>query len=242
MKKGYLIVIDGLDGTGKQTQAEMIYEFLQINNIKSKLISFPVYDSPTGNIVKNYLRGHMDLSTIKWYPGNQFDIKLREGLLYSYDRMINMYKKDSNGKSIVDYYDEGYVIICDRYIQSNILYMTLDLDEWDYIYYISQIEKVEYVMMNLPEPDLTFFLQMSPEESINLITKRGMELDINENIEKLTKVYDSMMRYKKYCEESSDIRKNNTQFINCVDEQGQLKSKKIIFNLLLNHILKEVQI
>ena len=166
---GKLIVIDGLDGSGKHTQAVLLCDYLKENNIKCKLIDFPKYESRTGEIVKEYLKGEI-------YLEDSYNNKLKTAMLYSYDRLYNMcFVRDGNGKSIMDYYNEDYIIICDRYTSSNYLYMTHNMS-WDqFIRFIDTMEFTEYKSMKLPEPDLSIFLELQPEKSIQLINKRGNE-------------------------------------------------------------------
>lgn len=229
-KKGCLIVFDGLDGTGKQTQTERLAKYFEENDIKYKTISFPAYETPTGDIVKQYLNGNIVLSDSHDDDGEME--RFRKSLLYVVDRCVNMTKKDDEGKCILDYYNEGYVIICDRYVSSNYLYMTTEeLNIHEFRIYITVMEMIEYTLCGLPRPDISFFLEMTPEKSLECIDKRNEAKDINENLQKLTKVYDSLQRYKSECE-----RNNNKEcyFINCISEEGDIRSIEDIHDEIKN--------
>ena len=87
---GMLIVIDGLDGSGKNTQAEMLYNFFK-ENITDKVIkiSFPDYDYHTGKVVREMLTGKFNIGVNEW----PFDKSIKKSLFYSFDRMVAMYRK-----------------------------------------------------------------------------------------------------------------------------------------------------
>lgn len=227
---GKIIVIDGLDGTGKQTQSELLFKYIKDKNEKVKLIAFPRYNSSTGLIIKEYLSGKINSN-----DGIGFNDRIRTGLLYSYDRMYNMYFiRDEKGNSIMDYYNNGYTIICDRYTSSNYLFMTCGMDMSQFSEFINTIEKIEYMHMGLPEPDMTIFLEMPPEKSLELIEKRGEEKDLHENLEILNKAYNSLQLYKSFLMEKSADTMKKTYFINCMDEFMKLYSKEDISEMVKN--------
>lgn len=235
---GKIIVIDGLDGSGKHTQATLLYEYLKEKNIKCKIIDFPKYGSRTGGIVKEYLNGDI-------YVGDSFDDKFKTALLYSFDRMYNMYfVRDENNKSIMDYYNEGYVIVCDRYTSSNYLYMTHDMRINEIKKFICSIEYVEYSNMKLPRPDISIFLSVPPEKSMELINIRGNEKDIHENLITLRKTWGSLAMYEHICHETDNMICNNTHFVECVNEDGELYSiehiTEIVKKLVNDQIIKNI--
>lgn len=234
MEKGLLIVIDGLDGTGKQTQSEILYNALTQEGLDVKKISFPVYESPSGQIIKDYLKGNISVSS-----GYDclYDENIRLSMLYANDRMLNMFKKDANGKTLVDYYNEGYIIICDRYTQSNYLYMTKDMDDLQFESYIHLMEWLEYEIMRLPRPDLTIFLKMTPEKSLSLIEKRGEEKDNHETKEILAQAYMALEQYERQCYMN---KREDVVIIDCLydDDNGdtQIKSIEDISKLIFDSI------
>lgn len=234
MEKGLLIVIDGLDGTGKQTQSEILYNTLTQEGLDVKKISFPVYESPSGQIIKDYLKGDISVSSGYDYL---YDENIRLSMLYANDRMLNMFKKDENGKTLVDYYNEGYIIICDRYTQSNYLYMTKDMDDLQFESYIHLMEWLEYEIMRLPRPDLTIFLKMTPEKSLSLIEKRGEEKDNHETKEILSQAYTALEQYERQCYMN---KREDVVIIDCLydDDNGdtQIKSIEDISKLIFDSI------
>lgn len=234
MENKYLIVFDGLDGAGKHTQANKLAEYFDNVGIKYKLISFPVYETPSGELVKKFLKGEIQMSDENDTMGLG---KIRHSLIYTVDRCLNMTKEDENGKSLMDYYDMGYVIICDRYVSSNFIFMTDDTNDIKFDIYVSAMEMIEYCLCGLPKPTVSFFLEMPPEKSMECIEKRSNEKDVNENLYKLTKAYESLNRYKNKCIGDAD-----KYFINCVSNSGDIRTiddiheeiKKIVLNTIYN--------
>ena len=219
---GMLIVIDGLDGSGKNTQAEMLYNFFK-ENITDKVIkiSFPDYDYHTGKVVREMLTGKFNIG-VNELP---FDKSIKKSLFYSFDRMIAMYRKlpEYDNKTIAElYYKEGYVIICDRYTTSNFIHMGVDIQRFDLVSFISQLEGLEYSTMGIIRPDIVIALTLNPETSMKLIDKRGNEKDDHENLNHLKKAYDTMNHILKYI-------KTDWYNIDCNDEENDfIKDKDVI--------------
>ena len=121
---GKLFVIDGTDGSGKQTQLQKLKERFDKEKIEYKTVSFPNYDSPSSSLVKMYLQGEFgtDSKKISPYIASTF---------YAVDRYATFqkgYKK---------YYDDGGIILADRYTTSNMVhqagYGTLNLIYMDFL-------------------------------------------------------------------------------------------------------------
>lgn len=160
-----IFVIEGTDGSGKQTQAQKLYDKLLENNIKCLKTSFPNYDSLSSGPVREYLNGSISL--------NSNDISSKAAsCFYAVDRYIT-YKKD-----IEKYYlNNETVILFDRYASSNLLhqggkvllktndYTKLDeFADWNY--------NLEYNDLELPKPTITFFLYVPIEYSLKLMQNR----------------------------------------------------------------------
>ena len=219
---GMLIVIDGLDGSGKNTQAEMLYNFFK-ENITDKVIkiSFPDYDYHTGKVVREMLTGKFNIGVNEW----PFDKSIKKSLFYSFDRMVAMYRKmpEYDNKTIAElYYKEGYVIICDRYTTSNFIHMGVNIRRFDLPSFISQLEGLEYSTMGIIRPDIVIALTLNPETSMKLIDERGNEKDDHENLNHLKKAYNTMNHILKYI-------KTDWYNIDCNDEENNfIKDKDVI--------------
>lgn len=180
------IAIEGIDGSGKRTLAENIKKKFDENEIVSEIISFPRHKEEfSSDLVDKFL-----------YEGLRFnddDYKaLREGILYAIDRMVSLGRIRENGKSKMDEYNEGKILIFDRYLSSNFIHRSKNMTEYELDRYIAKMKYLEYNLMGLPEPDVTFVLSVKPEVSYNNIIERGREMDDNETLENLTKAYEKL--------------------------------------------------
>ena len=164
--KGKFIVIEGTDCSGKETQTKLIEKKLKEQGYKCMRLSFPVYDSPTGEIVGECYLGRHSKGFFKEGATN-VDPYIAS-LYYAADRKYNINK-------VLDYYNEGYYIILDRYTTSNMAHQgskILDKDERFYMY--QWIDKLEYWLLGLPKPDKTIFLHMPYEYSLKLEKTRDV--------------------------------------------------------------------
>jgi dTMP kinase len=135
--RGLLIAFEGLDQSGKQTQAELLRDHLRAAGHKVRLLSFPDYGTSIGEEIARALQGERDYGA---------DVMQ---LLY----VANRYERK---EEILHWLDGGLILICDRYRASSVAYgeaMNLDA-AW-------LIDMQKY----LPDPDITFLLDMAPETS-----------------------------------------------------------------------------
>jgi len=155
---GSLIVIEGLDGSGKATQTLLLTNFFEQNGRIVKKISFPDYDSQSSALVKMYLNGEIgSLDEVNIYAASNF---------YSLDRYISYMRVWKND------YLSGKNIIADRYTTSNICHQMSKLPQEQWSGYIEWLEHYEYAMLGLPKPDIVIYLDMAPEASQKLILSR----------------------------------------------------------------------
>ncbi|MBQ1950030.1 MAG: deoxynucleoside kinase [Clostridia bacterium] len=156
---GKLIVIDGLDGSGKSTQLELLRTRLEQDGITSRHISFPDYEQPSSALVRLYLNGELggSASSVNAYAASSF---------YAVDRYAS-YKT---------FWEEDYVagvpVVAARYTTSNAIHQMTKLpkEEWDA--FLVWLEDYEYNKLGLPKPDKVVFLDMPLEVSQRLLAKR----------------------------------------------------------------------
>ena len=154
-----LIIIEGLDGSGKSTQIELLEEYLKSNEIIYKKIKLPDYDSPSSTLVKMYLGGEFGSSAddVNAYAAGAF---------YAVDRYASFnlgWKKD---------YESGTLIIADRYATSNSIYQMEKIEESKWDEYLEWSEDFEYNKLSIPRPDCVIYLDMPVEISQRLMTSR----------------------------------------------------------------------
>lgn len=191
---GKLFVIDGTDGSGKQTQFEKLQERLKKENIEYKVVSFPNYESESSSLVKMYLSGKFgeNAQEISPYIASTF---------YAADRYATFktgYEK---------YYNEGGIILADRYTTANMVHQAGKIkDETERNKFLEWLWDFEFNLYGLPVPTKVFFLNMPVEKSLELMKNRENKFthetkkDIHEsNKEHLIDAYDAACKVaKKY--------------------------------------------
>lgn len=173
MSNGKLIVIEGTDCSGKETQTKLLVKRLINDGIKCIRLSFPMYDTPTGKIVGGAYLGKSDISESLFEEGSSNVDPYISCLYYAADRKYNIDK-------VLDYIKNGYVVILDRYTTSNMAHQgckIADKDERFNMY--NWIDKLEFWLLKLPVPDKTIFLHMPFKYSKILMSNRKF-LDNNE--------------------------------------------------------------
>lgn len=189
--KGKLIVIDGLDGCGKHTQSELLYDALLDNNVIT--VDFPRYSHISSYMVRKYLAGDFakDPNDVDPYTASTF---------YSIDRSIS-YRTESWGKR----YDNGAIIISDRYTPSNVIHQGSKLStDSEFEKFIDWLFITEIENMGIPCPDLVIFFEISKMVQIKTLRERAEtdnnhKSDIHElNMDYMDKCRDTLQRYKKY--------------------------------------------
>ena len=156
--RGKLIVIDGVDGSGKQTQAQLLYEVLK-KEYKAEKIEFPNYSQPSSALIKMYLNGDFGQNPdeINPYAASAF---------YTVDRFAS-YK--THWEKLLN---EGTIIIADRYVTSNAIHQAVKLKPEDRPAFFDWLYDFEYKKCALPEPDLVLFLDMPPSIADSLLKNR----------------------------------------------------------------------
>lgn len=174
MEKGKLIVIEGTDCSGKETQTKKLVEKLHKEDIKCERFSFPNYDSPTGKIVggpylgKEYICGC-------WFDEGAINVDPKvSSLYYAADRKYNIDK-------IEGLINNGINVILDRYIYSNFAHQGGKIKDKEKRYEMYKwLEKLEFDLLELPHADIKVFLHMPYEVSSELKKNREESLDEHE--------------------------------------------------------------
>lgn len=163
-----LIVIEGLDGSGKATQAALLAQALHAGGRAVRKITFPDYDSQSSALVKMYLAGDVgDVGDVNAYAASSF---------YAADRYISFvtdWKKD---------YLAGHTIIADRYTTSNAAHQMAKLGRGEWDSYLDWLYDYEFVRMQLPPPDAVLYLDVPPDASRKLLKRRYADTGTAEDI------------------------------------------------------------
>lgn len=218
-----LIVIDGLDGSGKATQANKLFEYFKKNKYNAYKISFPAYESPSSTAVQMYLNGELGSDPLALNP-------YMCSTFYAVDRAIQ-YTKTLKG--IFDQPDA--VIVADRYISANIIHQGGKIQDicerkkffqWAYDF--------ETNLMKIPRDDITIFLDVPVWKSQELMLQR-----YNGNSEKRD-IHEASVKYLEMCHDSANtavdiLRESGYNWVrvNCLNRENNLRTVDDIFNSIL---------
>ncbi len=171
MNKGKLIVIEGTDCSGKQTQTDALVNNLRSLGLKATSFSFPNYDSPTGKIIGE---AYLGKNTASYFSEGieHVDPKI-SSLYYAADRAYNIAK-------IKEYLNDGYIVVLNRYVESNMAFQggkIKDIKKRNMMY--EWLDNLEFVLLDLPRPDYVIFLYLPYEYVCTLKEKRGKIANVN---------------------------------------------------------------
>lgn len=145
--RGKLLVIEGTEGSGKETQADLLVKRLNVMGEKAVKMRFPMYDTPTGKIIYEHILNKDGNS----YFDEEVDPKALS-LYYAADRVNNIGK-------INELLDKGMHVVLDRYVESNMAYQASKFEDVkDRVNMIFWMEQLEFNLPDLPRPDKVIFL------------------------------------------------------------------------------------
>jgi len=172
--KGKLIVIEGTDCSGKETQSNLLIEKLKNDGVRIEKFSFPNYNSPTGKIIGGPYLGKSYICD-GWFPEGAPNVDPKvSALYYAADRLYNIDK-------IKFLLENGVNVILDRYVYSNMAHQGGKLsNESDRSSMYDWLDNLEFNLLSLPKPDISVFLHMPFELSLTLKKNREEDLDQNE--------------------------------------------------------------
>jgi dTMP kinase len=221
------LVVEGVDGSGKSTQIKLMIKHLEDKGIPYRYIHFPRTDSRIfGELIARFLRG--DFGSI-----NSVDPYL-VALLYAGDR------KDAS-PLIREWLDQGYLVLLDRYVYSNIAFQCAKLSGLkqqealrDWIY------DLEYNYYGIPRPDLNILLDVPFSFTRKKLSgdREGSERDY---LQGLCDIHEEDLGFQKrvrdiYLWQAQTFP--DLKIINCIDEQGGMHTPGTIFA----HILKQIDL
>ena len=156
---GRMVVIEGLDGSGKSTQANLLKEYLNSKGIETYTLDLPYYNDPSSTLVKMYLGGELGdkPSDVNAYAASTF---------YAVDRYAS-YKKYWEKE-----YNSDKITVANRYTTSNASHQMTKLDESEWDGYLDWLFDFEYNKIGVPAPDCVIYLEMPVDISQKLLSKR----------------------------------------------------------------------
>lgn len=220
-----LIVIEGVDCSGKETQTENLYNNLKNEGRKVMRISFPDYESESSSLVKMYLRGDFGKSA---YDVNPYTASA----FFAVDRFASYKTKWGNEL-------EDGVVVADRYVTSNMVHqaskMKTDAEKEEYINWLYDFE---YEKLGLPKPDMVIFLDMPPEISAKLNAERKNKI----TGEAVKDIHESDLSYLKASYDNAHFvaAHQNWHRINCAPN-GNLRTIEDISKEILLAVKEKIK-
>ena len=162
MAKGKLIVLEGIDGSGKSAQYRRICEKLKRDGVAYDHIVFPRYDKDSSALIRMYLSGQFgsNPNDVNAYTASTF---------FAVDRFAS-YVQDWGEK-----YRTGSFILSDRYTTSNAIHQGCKLPDGELNDFFAWLSDLEYGKMGLPRPDLVIYLDVSIELSLARMRRRQLK-------------------------------------------------------------------
>ena len=224
--RGKLIVVEGTDYSGKDTQTNLLMKKFNQLGMRVEKFSFPNYQSPTGKIIGGPYLGKSYIGD-SWFVEGAPKVEPKvAALYYAADRKYNIYK-------IMFLLENGVNVILDRYVYSNMAHQggkIKDSNERHNLY--NWLETLEFELLELPHADIKVFLHMPHEQAVLLSQNSNEFLDSHEQDES----------YLESAEEAylELAEKYNFKTIECVKE-GNIKTIEDIHEELMEYLIKECE-
>lgn len=217
---GKLIVIEGTDGSGKSTQFRRLTEHLKQDALEFQTLVFPQYSEPSSALIRMYLGGEFGSkpSDVNAYAASAF---------YAVDRYAS-FKKGWG-----EWYDNGGLIVSDRYTTSNAVHQASKETGEQQREFLKWLYEFEYDKLGLPRPDLTIYLDVPTDFTEKML--RGREQATNTHAD----IHEQDMDYLATCRRTGRAA---AQFygwtvIDCVKD-GQMRSIDDIHEEIYRHVVR----
>lgn len=201
--RGKFIAFEGIDGSGKRTQLELLSKALRTRGVAHVCVSFPRYEGFFGRMVGQYLNGEL---------GKLSDVDPHfSALLYAGDRLehkANLEKHLAAGKTV----------LADRYVGSNLAHQTARIAASGQSKFLAWLEELEYGVYGLPRESLVIYLRVPAERAQQLVGKKG----IRKYTWKRRDIQEANLKHLKAAARIYDLlaRRRNWKVVDCVDKSG----------------------
>ncbi len=159
MMQGRLIVLEGIDGSGKSTQFKLLTDALERDGIEFRKIVFPRYQESSAALLKSYLAGEFGSR-----PG---DVSPFAASTFFFVDRFASYKTDWG-----DYYNSGGLVICDRYTTSNAIHQGAKLPADELNGFLDWLYDFEFRLMELPKPDAVLYMDVDLDTCLSQMKAR----------------------------------------------------------------------
>ena len=217
---GKLIVIEGTDGSGKSTQFKLLTSRLEAENHRFQKLVFPQYAEPSSALIRMYLGGEFGTrpSDVNAYAASTF---------YAVDRYAS-YKKVWS-----DWYEQGGLIVSDRYTTSNAVHQASKEPQEKQAAFLTWLYDLEYDKLGLPLRDLVIYLDVPTDFTEAMMRRR--EADTNTHAD----IHEQDMDYLATCRRTGKAAAEfyGWTVIQCVKD-GAMRSIEDIHEEIYRHVAK----
>ncbi len=229
-KPGKFIVIDGIDGSGKETQTKLLVQAFKKEGLKVKVISFPEYTSNFFGEFIGHCLSEQYYNFIKVHP------KIAS-VLYAADRF------EAKNK-IEKWLQQGFLVIANRYVSANQIHQGGKIiNPKRREAFINWLDKMEYSVFKIPKPDIVFCLNVSVSVALKLIQER----DKNSNRAYLLKkkdVHEKDISFLKNSYKSAQWlarHQKNWITIDCLKKDGTIDTRENIHQKIYTKIKRIIE-
>lgn len=220
---GKLIVFEGTDGSGKSTQYARLCQRLENEGKQFQRLVFPQYDKPSSALLRMYLGGEFGSKPedVNAYAASTF---------YAVDRYASL--KQVWG----EYYEQGGLILADRYITSNAVHQAAKVKEEERSEFFDWLFDFECNKLGLPQPDMVIYLDMPTEKAVENLRSREAATNTKADIHEVDTAYLAL------CHETAGQAADYLGWkrINCVNDAGELRSIEDLHEEIWNLVKAEV--
>lgn len=225
-----LIVMEGIDGSGKETQSKLLKEHLSQEGFPWYETTFPQYNEESSYFVRQYLSGA--------YGNHAQDVSAKQAsYCYAMDR-FHTFRTNRELRQALS--DDATTVIADRYTTSNILFQAAKLETAEEMYeLIDWICNLEYGDLELPVPDLVIMPHVEIEKNIELLQRRDIAANASKN-NMVTDIHEKDFSYLRKVSAASEIIAARMGFkvIDCMDNAGELRTKEDIHEEIYGEVKK----
>ena len=166
---GKLIVIEGTDGSGKSTQFRLLTDRLEAEQVKFQKLVFPQYSEPSSALIRMYL-------------GGEFGSKPEDVNAYAASAFYSVDRYASYRKVWGKWYENGGLVVSDRYTTSNAVHQTSKEPEDKREDFLNWLYDFEYGKLGLPRPDLVIYLDVPTDFTEKMLRHRETETNTHADI------------------------------------------------------------
>ncbi len=220
---GKLIVFEGTDGSGKTTQYARLCKRLESEGKQFQRLVFPQYEKPSSALLRMYLGGEFGSKPedVNAYAASTF---------YAVDRYASL--KQVWG----EYYEQGGLVLADRYITSNAVHQAAKVKEEERGEFFDWLFDFECNKLGLPQPDMVIYLDMPTEKAVENLRSREAATNTKADIHEVDTAYLAL------CHETAGQAADYLGWkrIRCVDSLGQLRTIEDLHEEIWNLVKTEV--